>query len=205
MQLGGHGTDQVRFGETSWRDWIAPVLDTYQKLQDDGIEDISFCGVSMSAAMLFYLVVTGEIVPMRLTMIDPFIAPRSKLFRFIQILGPIVRHLDWGKGRTGIERQHWINKIPYQALVEVRRFQRLLLKTMRSSPPRIKARLTAFLATDDPLVSSRDISRMQAYVDVDVRYVDSSRHVFTRLAGCRDVTSKDRANQHAVFEYLMFK
>ena len=59
--MGGHGRDYEAFKQATYQDWLQPVIDEINQLQNIGYSDISIVGVSAGAAGIVHLLLNRQI------------------------------------------------------------------------------------------------------------------------------------------------
>ena len=198
--LGAHLNTYSSFKHSSWVDWFQPILNRYHYYLSLGYSSIYFGSISLSASILLYYYFSNYfdsfVSPEHLFLIDPFVKPRSPFFRYVSLLGPLIRHLNWGKNFTLYEKRYCYEHIPYQTLTSIRQFQNLFYSVIptysKSSFP-----ISLFCSNNDPLVTSDDLSFLNP------QFFNSDLHVFTRLYGRSSVSTDDISNQNAVFNSIL--
>ena len=211
VPLGGHDTDAPKLNTLTWIDWGTPILETYQLLRQEGFTEISIVGASVSAALVLYYLkhaLFSDFFPKHIFLVDPFIYPRKKTLYLAPLFDRLFHFsVDWGKERTPIEKQHWINQIPSEALVQLDHLRRRLDQDLNDGIDiSTHTELIIYRAIYDPVVSPKTIEMIEAHVkSVSVRYFESDHHVLTRGRGRKSWTDQDQTYQTQIFSEILEK
>ncbi|GAB3318951.1 alpha/beta hydrolase [Hymenobacter humi] len=212
--MGGHGRDYDSFKNASWRDWQAPVMEEYERLEQAGYRNISLAGSSTGCTVILELLARGYFsrhqAPRQVLLVDPNVVPSDKLLTLVGVVGPLLGYIE-ADNTTG-EDKYWYHYRPYETLKELRTLVNLVRNDLQQgfrlpAGTQLKVYKSEKDDTADP-VSAVLIHKGVQTSDgraVDVSMVGSRLHVFTRLDLRESVTPQDRDNQRQAFEDMALR
>ena len=201
--LGGHGRDYEDFRKASWTDWQLPVIDEYRKLVAAGFTKISFVAASTGCPLVLDMIAAGKIdlsFVNQVIFIDPIVVPSNKQLSLAPALGGTVIHYT-ESGLDEGENGYWYRFRPAEALIELNKLTQDIRKRLENTmelPPDIH--FTVYKSERDG--SADPVSAVildKGLKNCDVLMINSDLHVFTRLAGRKQVTDGDRQLQQNTF------
>lgn len=206
--LGGHGRDYADFKKATWRDWQAGPLAEYKALADNGYTNLDITCSSTGCPLVVDALATGwfkkRTAPRRIIMIDPIILSSAKDLSLIDLVGPVIGNVQ--TDCTEIEKQHWYCNRPQEALNQ-------LMTLLDRVVSQLQDGVTAPAGTQIVVYKSkRDGSAdpesalllykglyLANHAKIDVRIVDSDKHVFIRGAGRASWSTADSILQFKTF------
>ena len=210
--LGGHGRNYADFRKATWRDWQAGGLAEYKALADKGFTNLSLVCSSTGCPLLVEAFASGWFnglpAPKEVVMIDPIIAPASKLLTLASLVGPMLGNVETSCSEA--EKSHWFCNRPeesLQQLMDLLTQVRGQLEDGVQAPAGCKVRIYKSKADG----SADPVSALMLYKGlrdgngnkVDLRFVESRLHVFTRLQARETApTSADVALQRKTFQEM---
>ena len=213
--MGGHGRSYDSFRDATWRDWQAPVMEEYERLERAGYRNISLAGSSTGCTVILELLARGyfnnRLAPKQILLVDPNVVPSDKLLTLVGVVGPLLGYIE--ADNTSGEDRHWYHYRPQETLRELRNLVNIVRTDLQRgfrlpAGAQLKVYKSEQDNTADP-VSAVLVYRGVKTSDgraVDVRMVRSQLHVFTRLELRKDnVTSQDRDNQRQAFEDMALR
>jgi carboxylesterase len=87
-RLPGHGTTWQDLGTTGWRDWYAAAEEAFAEISGQ-CEQVFLAGISMGACLAFRLAETRGAAVGGLVVVNPSLAPDTRLF----LLAPALKHV----------------------------------------------------------------------------------------------------------------
>jgi carboxylesterase len=87
-RLPGHGTTWQDLGQTGWRDWYAAAEEAFAELSGR-CEQVFLAGISMGACLAFRLAETHGAAVGGIVVVNPSLAPDTRLF----LLAPVLKHV----------------------------------------------------------------------------------------------------------------
>jgi carboxylesterase len=91
-RLPGHGTTWRDLGRTGWEDWYGEAERAFAELSDK-CEQVFVAGISMGACLAFRLAETQGAKVSGLVVVNPSLAPDTRLFLLAPVLKHVVRSL----------------------------------------------------------------------------------------------------------------
>lgn len=209
--LNGHGRTYNDFKNSTWRDWQRSLIEEYERLVQQGYQNIHFLGSSTSGALLMELIAAdyfkNRVTPGQFLLVDPIVIPSNKSLSLIHVFGPMLGFLE--EDQTAEEDKVFYHFRPQETLREL---QDLLNKVRKELEKGVVlpqgSSLKVYKSIQDPTadpVSAVLIYKGLKMADgspVDLEMVESGLHVFTRLE-LRDPTNNDRLNQLATFNDII--
>ena len=206
--LAGHGTTYADFKKSTWRDWQSSITDEYNKLVQDGYKNIDFVVSSTSCALMLDLIRSGYFnnatTKVHIFMIDPVVIPSNKSLSLVGIIGPVLGYVS-SKDNPGEEKfyYHYRPQETLQQLEDVLNVVRKELQKGFTLPPNVY--LKVYKSKKDP--TADPVSAVLIYNGIttstggtiDLDFINSGLHVFTRLNLVPNVTEPDRQNQVYAF------
>jgi carboxylesterase len=212
--LGGHGVDYETFKMSSWKDWQQPIRDEYRRLRALGFKHISFAGSSTGATLIVNLFTSGffEIFgsPDEIFLIDPIIIPRNKALALVGLLGPILGYTLTGLAEG--EMGKWYFYRPQESLKQLHELITLTRGQLKEGITLTPGtRLKIFMADADDTVDPKSATllhkglRTADGAQVELQFIPTDLHVFTRLRGRNKVTQQHIDHQQATFKELTLR
>lgn len=211
VSLGGHGRTYDDFKKSTWQDWQSAIIDEYKQLVALGYRNISFVGSSTSGPLLLQLLqndfFSGKIIPRNIILVDPIIVGSNKLMSLAGVVGPFFGYVEteMDEGEVG----YWYNYRPQET---VQQLQQLLDKTRKDLQKGILlpsgCNLTVYKSVEDDSADPIGAALIYGGVEgerseqISIKMVDSHLHVFTRLAGRKEISENDLVNQIKTFEEI---
>ncbi len=207
--LGGHGRDYQSFKSSTWKDWQKPIMEEYQKLEQQGYKNISLAGSSTGSTLIMEMLASGyfdqRLKPKHVFLIDPIIVPSNRLLSIAHVVGPFVGYTT--VTNTGGEEKFYYNFRPQETLNELRK---VINKVRRDLEDGIKlpaeTTVRVFKADKDNVADPVSAVLIYKGIKTDngaairVDMVPSRIHVFTRLNLRSEAPSaKDIENQRTAF------
>lgn len=208
--LGGHGMTYEVFKNSTWEDWLQPILREYRLLDSIGYRNISLAGSSTGAILILEAIRSGKFagyrIPEHIIMIDPIVLPSNKMLSMIGFVGPIIGYTE--TSLESVENGHYYKYRPQEALKQLLELIELTRHNLEDGiilPSGIS--LHVYKSIKDP--SADSISALLIYKGITTSYgkpsvimVESSLHVFTYLKGRSSYTEADKALQLRTFEEI---
>jgi carboxylesterase len=210
--LGGHGRDYKSFKESSWKDWQKPIMDEYEKLEQQGYKNISFAGSSTGSTLILDLLANGyfdtRLKPKHVFLVDPIIVPSNKLLSLAGLIGPMIGYTT--VENTAGEEKYYYHYRPQETLNELRKVINKLRTDLENGITLPAATtLKVFKSEKDDVADP--VSAVLIYKGIRsstgeriaVRMVSSDLHVFTRLnLRANTATTQDVQNQIITFQEI---
>lgn len=206
--LGGHGKTYDDFKRSSWEDWQSEIKQEYNFLVNKGFTNISFAGSSTGATLLLEMVSSGFFNngqrPKNFFLIDPIIIPSDKNLALVGLLGPFIDYIDTGNPEN--EDQYWYHYRPVEALQQLNEITQLVRSNLQTGIILPKgSKMKVYKSISD--TSADPVSAVFIYRGVktsegekiDVKMVNSSLHVYTRLLLRSNLSELDKKNQTDTF------
>ena len=207
--LGGHGLDYANFKSATWQVWKQPIMDEYSKLEQQGYTNISLAGSSTGATLILEILADGyfnnHIKPKHVFMVDPIIIPANKTLSLVDPLGPVIGYTS--VDNSAGEEKYYFHYRPYESLQQLNNVINIVRKQLQAGVT-LPANCTLKVFKADKDDTADPVSAVLIYLGtktsagakIDVQLVNSSLHVFTRLA-LRDpaATTQDIKNQTDAF------
>lgn len=207
--LGGHGRDYQSFKSSTWKDWQKPIMEEYQKLEQQGYKNISLAGSSTGSTLIIELLASGyfdqHLKPKHVFLIDPIIVPSNKLLSIAHMVGPIVGYTT--VVNSGGEEKFYYNFRPQETLNELRKVINKVRQDLQNGI-KLPAETTVQVFKADKDNVADPVSAVLIYKGmkaengdaIKVNMVPSRIHVFTRLSlRAETPTTRDVENQRAAF------
>jgi len=206
--LAGHGTTYAAFQASTWHDWESSIEDEYNLLVQEGYKNIDFAVSSTSCTLMLDMVHRGVFnnasTTVHIFLIDPIIIPSNKLLSVVGIVGSMLGYVtaDNAPGED-VYYYHYRPQETLQQLENVLNTVRTELQEGITLPKNVYVKV--YKSIKDP--SADPISAVLVYNGIktssggriDLDFINSDIHVFTRLALVPNVTSLDRQNQVYAF------
>lgn len=207
--MGAHGRHLAVFKTSTWQMWGAPILNEYRQLCQQGYRRIYLGVTSMSAGLILYYLLSQQLtpIPAHLFLIDPFLNAKCAWgLKTVDYWGPLLKQLNWARGRTESERRQHYNCIPYACMQQINQFCHVLTPYVRRSFSPLRIDMTLLLASHDSIVSTKATRYFcEKNPTVTCHFFDSQHHVFTRLKGRKGVRQSDQTNQKRAFACMLSK
>ena len=176
-RLPGHGTTWQDLAKTGWRDWYAETERAFGELQEK-CERIFVTGLSMGACLALRLAATHGDDVSGVVVVNPSLAPDTKLF----LLAPLLKHVVPSlPGVAGDIKKKDVSEVGYRR-VPVRAAATLpeMWRTTAALLPGIKQPLLVYRSTVDHVVGPASMKVLTAALpDAEVRPLADSFHVAT--------------------------
>jgi carboxylesterase len=206
--LAGHGTTYDDFKKSTWLDWQSSIKNEYNKLVTDGYKNIDFAVSSTSCTLVLDMIHSGffnnATGTVHIFMIDPVVIPSDKSLSLIGIIGPMLGYVT-SNDNPGEEKYyyHYRPEETLQQLEDVLNVARKELQRGFTLPANVY--LKVYKSKKDP--TADPVSAVLIYNGIktstgnhiDLDFINSSLHVFTRLNLVPNVTALDRQNQLYAF------
>ena len=206
--LAGHGTTYADFKKSTWHDWQSSIKNEYNKLVTDGYKNIDFAVSSTSCTLVLDMIHSGffnnATSTVHIFMIDPVVIPSDKSLSLIGIIGPLLGYVT-ADDAPGEEKYyyHYRPEETLQQLQDVLNVVRKELQTGFTLPSNVY--LKVYKSKKDP--TADPVSAVLIYngiktstgSNIDLDFINSDLHVFTRLDLVPNVTDLDRQNQIFAF------
>jgi carboxylesterase len=176
-RLPGHGTTWQDLAKTGWRDWYAEAERAFGELREK-CEQIFVTGLSMGACLALRLAATHGDDVSGVVVVNPSLAPDTKLF----LLAPLLKHVVPSlPGVAGDIKKKDVSEVGYRR-VPVRAAATLpeMWRTTAALLPGVRQPLLVYRSTVDHVVGPASMKvLMAALPDVEVRPLPDSFHVAT--------------------------
>ena len=178
-RLPGHGTNWQEMARTRWEDWFAELSRSFEELSKRA-GDVFVMGLSLGACLGLRLAeVHGEQVR-GLVLVNPSLAPDSKLFMLAPVMKRLVRSL---KGITDDIKKPGVTELGYDR-VPVRAAATLpqLWKITRDGLGDLTQPVLVYRSTEDHVVGPPSMRALRAGLrsgQLTVRSCEDSYHVAT--------------------------
>jgi carboxylesterase len=176
-RLPGHGTTWQDLAKTGWRDWYAEAERAFGELREK-CEQIFVTGLSMGACLALRLAATHGDDVSGVVVVNPSLAPDTKLF----LLAPLLKHVVPSlPGVAGDIKKKDVSEMGYRR-VPVRAAATLpeMWRTTAALLPGVRQPLLVYRSTVDHVVGPASMKvLMAALPDVEVRPLPDSFHVAT--------------------------
>lgn len=206
--LAGHGTTYAAFKASTWHDWESTIVDEYNLLVSEGYKNIDFAASSTSCTLMLDIIHSGSFnnanTTVHIFLVDPIIIPSDKLLSVAGIVGPMLGYVTANNAPgEDVYYYHYRPQETLQQLENVLNTVRGELQNGITLPKNVY--LKAYKSIKDP--SADPVSAVLVYNGVktnagnhiDLDFVNSDIHVFTRLSLVPNVTALDRQNQVYAF------
>jgi carboxylesterase len=206
--LDGHGKTYDDFKNSTWHSWQASIADEYNKLVKEGYKKIDLAASSTSCTLLLDMIHNGFFdqagTTVNVFLIDPIIIPSDKSLSLIGVFGPMIGYTE--ADNTNAEDKYYYHYRPQetlQQLEDVLNVVRHELEDGITLPKNVY--LKVYKSKQDP--TADPVSAVLIYNGtktssggkIDLEFIDSKLHVFTRLALRDGVTAQDKIHQTAAF------
>ena len=176
-RLPGHGTTWQDLAKTGWRDWYGEAERAFGELREK-CEQIFVTGLSMGACLALRLAATHGDDVSGVVVVNPSLAPDTKLF----LLAPLLKHVVPSlPGVAGDIKKKDVSEVGYRR-VPVRAAATLpeMWRTTAALLPGVRQPLLVYRSTVDRVVGPASMKvLMAALPDVEVRPLPDSFHVAT--------------------------
>ncbi|HZY40236.1 MAG TPA: hypothetical protein VFE53_26465 [Mucilaginibacter sp.] len=206
--LAGHGTTYAAFKASTWHDWESSIVDEYNLLVSEGYKNIDFAASSTSCTLVLDIIHSGLFnnagTTVHIFLVDPIIIPSDKLLSVAGIIGPMLGYVTANNAPgEDVYYYHYRPQETLQQLEAVLNTVRGELQNGITLPKNVY--LKVYKSTKDP--SADPVSAVLVYNGIktstgghiDLDFVNSDIHVFTRLSLVPNVTALDRQNQVYAF------
>jgi carboxylesterase len=176
-RLPGHGTTWKDLGKTGWRDWYDAAEQAFGELSGK-CEQVFVTGLSMGACLAFRLAQTQRAKVSGLVVVNPSLAPDTRLF----LLAPVLKHVipslppiaddikKPGSSEGGYER------VPVKAAATIPRLWKLTARQL----PEVTQPLLVYRSTVDHVVGPASMRVLKtALPSAEVVPLGDSYHVAT--------------------------
>ena len=206
--LAGHGSTYADFKKSTWRDWQSSIAVEYNKLVKDGYKNIDFAASSTSCTLLLDLIHAGffnnATTTVHIFLVDPVVIPSDKSLSLVGIIGPMLGYLT-SNDNPG-EQKYYYHYRPEETLQQLEDVLNVVRKELQKGftlPANVY--LKVYKSKKDP--TADPVSAVLIYNGIktstgnhiDLDFINSSLHVFTRLSLVPNVTDLDRQNQVYAF------
>jgi carboxylesterase len=176
-RLPGHGTTWQDLARTGWRDWYAEVERVLAELGEN-CERVFVAGLSMGACLALRLAATRGGDVSGIVLVNPSLAPDTKLFLLAPVLKFVMPSLPGIAGdiKKPDAEEGGYRRIPVRAAATLPE----LWRTTAALLPDVKQPLLVFKSTVDHVVGPRSMKVLtDALGDAEVRPLPDSFHVAT--------------------------
>lgn len=209
--LGGHGRTYDDFKESTWTDWQQPIMDEYKRLSDLGYRNISLAGSSTGATLIIQMIKSGFFdavtTPKAFFLIDPIIVSGNRMLYAIDLLGPLLGYSSITLDES--EQGKWYNYRPQETLKEL---LELIVLSKKDLEKGIKlpanSTMKVYKSKVDKVADPTSATLIHKGVrtandqEIQLEMIDSELHVFTRLNGRKNLTSKDSILKSVAFSEI---
>ncbi|MGZ3763889.1 MAG: alpha/beta hydrolase [Mucilaginibacter sp.] len=206
--LAGHGSTYADFKKSTWHDWQLSIADEYNKLVEEGYKNIDFAASSTSCTLLLDMIHSGFFnqagTTVHIFLVDPIIIPSDKSLSLIGALGPMLGYVK--ADNTTAENKYYYLYRPQETLQQLENVLNVVRKELEAGMKLPKnVYLKVYKSKQDP--TADPVSAVLIYNGIktnagnpiDLEFVDSKLHVFTRLNLRPNVTEQDKTNQINAF------
>lgn len=176
-RLPGHGTVWQDLARTGWEDWYAEAERAFDEL-DARCERVFVTGISMGGCLALRLAQTKGSKVGGVVVVNPSLAPDTKLFLLAPVLKRVVPSLPGIAGdikKPGVSEGGY-DRIPVRAAATLPEMWRTTSSRLRE----VNQPLLVFRSTVDHVVGPPSMKILtQARPDADVRPLPDSYHVAT--------------------------
>jgi carboxylesterase len=176
-RLPGHGTTWPDLGTTGWTDWYAEAERAFADLER-ACEQVFVAGISMGGCLALRLAQTQGPKVSGVVVVNPSLAPDTRLFLLAPVLKHVLRSL---KGIAGDIKKPGVSEGGYQR-IPVRAAATLpgMWRTTARELSRVTQPLLVYRSTVDHVVGPNSMKVLRAArPDVEVRALPGSYHVAT--------------------------
>lgn len=209
--LDGHGRTYEDFRASKWEDWRAAIIREFELLEDLGYTKISLVGSSTSGALLVELMQSGyfnsHIKPKNIFLVDPIVAPTSKLQSVADLIGPMLVYLE--VDQTAEEDKYWYHFRPHETISEL---NEVIQKVRKGLEKGITVPggtyVKSFHSKGDPTASTTSTVLIYKGLEhpdgskIEVQLMNSDIHVFTRLNLRPSISPLELSNQLDAFTQM---
>lgn len=210
--LAGHGRTYEDFKKSTWHDWQASIKNEYNKLVNAGYKNINFAASSTSCTLLLEMIHEGffnnATTTVHIFLVDPVVIPSDKTLSLIGIVGPMLGYVT-ADDAPGEEKfyYHYRPQETLQQLEDVLNVVRKELQEGFTLPENVYLKL--YKSKRDP--TADPVSAVLIYNGIktkngnhiDLDFINSDLHVFTRLNLVPNSTPLDRQNQVYAFSDII--
>ena len=176
-RLPGHGTDWHDLATTGWEDWYLAAQDAFSDLAGR-CEQVFVTGLSMGACLALRLAQTQGRAVSGIVIVNPSLAPDTRLFLIAPVLKHVVRTLPGVEGdikKPGAEEGGY-KRVPVKAAVTLPAMWKATSAHLRE----VTQPLLVYRSTVDHVVGPNSMRVLRAALpDVEVRPLADSYHVAT--------------------------
>ena len=206
--LEGHGTTYADFKKSTWHDWQSSIKTEYTKLVNAGYKNINFAASSTSCTLLLDMIHNGffnnAATTVHIFLVDPVVIPSDKSLSLIGIIGPMLGYITSGDAPG--EEKYYYHYRPQETLQQLEKVLNVVRKELQDGftlPKNVY--LKVYKSKQDP--TADPVSAVLIYNGIktstgnhiDLDFINSELHVFTRLNLVPNVTTLDRQNQAYAF------
>jgi len=214
--LAGHGTTYDAFKKSTWHDWESSIMDEYNLLVKEGYQNISFAGSSTSCTLLLDMISSGFFKvsafnfststynKIHIFLVDPIVIPSDKNLSLIGALGPVLGYVT--SNNAPGEEQYYYHYRPEETLQQLQDVLNQVRDELQNGiqlPDYIYLKVYKSIRdpTADPVSAVLIYNGIKTSIgrNIDLDFVNSDIHVFTRLNLVPNVTALDRQNQIYAF------
>jgi carboxylesterase len=176
-RLPGHGTTWRELDRTGWQDWYGEAERAFAELSGQ-CEQVFVAGISMGACLGFRLAETQGAKVSGLVVVNPWLAPDTRLFLLAPVLKHVIRSL---RGREGdIKKPGAIEggykRVPVRAAATMPALWKLTTPLLSE----VTQPLLVYRSTEDHVVGEASMKVLAAALpDAEVRSLPDSYHVAT--------------------------
>ena len=212
--LGGHGVSYSDFKNATWQDWQSSITLEYKNLSNLGFKKIYLAGSSTGAPLIINMVKNhffdNYTLPKGIFLVDPIIVSSNKTLTLVGLLGPVLGYTSVTLSNG--EKGHWYVYRPQETLKQLYTLIDLTCHDLEDgitmpSGMYMKVYKSEKDDTADPISALMIYKGMKTANggNIDAEMVNSSLHVFTRLAGRDNVTPAETALQQKTFAEMETK
>lgn len=176
-RLPGHGTTWQDLGRTGWQDWYGAAESAFAELSAT-CEQVFVAGLSMGACLAFRLAQTQGARVSGLVVVNPSLAPDTRLFLLAPVLKHVVPSLPGIAGdikKPGSDEGGY-KRIPVKAAATLPALWKITARHL----PEVTQPVLVYRSTVDHVVGPASMRVLQAALPaVEVRTLADSYHVAT--------------------------
>jgi carboxylesterase len=210
--LAGHGTTYADFKKSTWHDWQMSIKNEYNKLVSAGYKNINFAASSTSGTLLLDMIqgafFNNATTTVHIFLVDPVVIPSDKSLSLIGIIGPVLGYVT--ANDVAGEEKYYYHYRPQETLQQLEDVLNVVRKELQKGftlPANVY--LKVYKSKRDP--TADPVSAVLIYNGIkthngnhiDLDFINSDLHVFTRLNLVPNVTSLDRQNQVYAFNDIV--
>jgi carboxylesterase len=176
-RLPGHGTNWQDLARTGWQDWYGEVERSFSELRAS-CEQIFVAGLSLGACLVFRLAQVEGSAVSGIVVVNPSLAPDTRLFLLAPVLKHVVRSLPGIAGdimKPGGDEGGY-QRVPVRAAATLPALWKLTARHL----PEVTQPVLVYRSAVDHVVGPASMAVLQAALpNAEVRALSDSYHVAT--------------------------